>query len=94
MPELGKKPLGGTLLDNETESKNYPRIYLMDSDVDAVPNDAEVGDERLITGKVRVSEMGKAADGSRNASLEVLELYLEDKDKPHPAEAAYPTMKE
>jgi hypothetical protein len=94
MPELGKKPLGGTLLDSETESKNYPRLYLMDGDVDAVPNDAEVGDERLITGKVRVSEMGKSKDGSRNASLEVLEIYLEEKDKPHPAEKIYPTMKE
>jgi hypothetical protein len=94
MPELGSKPLGGTLLDNESESKNYPRLYLMDGDVDAVPNDAEVGDERLITGKVRISEMGKSKDGSRTASLEVLDIYLEEKEKPHPATAIYPTMKD
>tara|TARA_R110000822_G_scaffold82279_4_gene194758 strand:+ start:5986 stop:6273 length:288 start_codon:yes stop_codon:yes gene_type:complete len=92
MPEMGSKPLGGTLLDNETESKNYPRIHLMDNDVTAVPNDAEVGDERMITGKVRISEMGKSKDGSRTASLELLDLYLEEKDKPTPADKMYPTM--
>lgn len=92
MPELGAKPLGGTLMDEQTESRNYPRLYLNDSDVDAVPNDAEPGDERMITGKVRVSEMGKAKDGSRTASLEVLELYLEEKDKPTAAEKMYPSL--
>jgi len=94
MPELGSKPLGGTLLDSESESKHYPTLYLMDGDVDAIPNDADVGDERMITGKVRVSQLGKSKDGSRNATLEVIELYLEEKEKPHPAEKIYPTMKE
>jgi len=94
MPELGSKPLGGTLMDEQSESKNYPRLHLYDGDVDAIPNDAEVGDERTITGKMRVTEMGKAKDGSRTATLEVLELYLEEKDKPDAATKMYPSLME
>jgi len=94
MAEMGKKPLGGTLLDSETESKNYPRVYLSDGDADVVPNDVEVGDERMFTGKVRISEMGASKDGGRTASLEIIEMTLAEKEKPHPATAIYPTMKE
>ena len=48
----------------------------------------------MVTGKVRVSEMGDSADGGRSANLEVLELYLAEKDKPTAADKMYPTMSE
>ncbi len=94
MAELGSKPMNGTLLDSENESKTYPMLYLRDGDAAAVPNDSEVGDERMVTGRVRISEMGSAKDGSKSAELEFLDLTIEEKDKPHPAEKIYPTMKE
>jgi len=94
MPKMGSKPLGGTLIEGGQEPIQYPSIRLMDTEVDAIPSDAKIGDERMITGKVRVSERGNGADGSRTARLEVLELYLEEKSKPTAAEKMYPTMSE
>lgn len=91
MTELGSKPLGGTLLDGAAESKHYPRIHLSDSETDAV-GDHEVGHEVTGTVRVRVSEIGKAADGSRSASLEVLDLTLEEMDKPTAADRMYPSV--
>lgn len=91
MPEMGNKSLGGTLIGGGQESINYPKIYLMDKDAEVVEGH-EVGDEVMITGKVRVSSIGKAADGSRNSELEVLDLYLEEKEGPTLATRLYPTM--
>jgi len=91
MPELGGKPMGGTLIEGGQETKNYPRLYLMDSDTSVI-GDHEVGAEVMGTVKVRISEVGKAADGSRSASLEVIEMYLEEKDKPTAAEKMYPSV--
>jgi hypothetical protein len=92
MPKMGRKLSGGTLIEGGDEKIQYPSIRLMDAEVKAVPSDAKIGDERMVSGKVRVSEMGDGSDGGRSATLEVLELYLEEKDHPTAADKMYPTM--
>ena len=89
--ELGQKPLKGTLIEGADESKNYPRIYLMDGDTSVI-GDHGVGDEVMGVIKVRISEVGSAADGSRTASLEVIEMQLKEKDQPTAADKMYPSV--
>lgn len=89
--ELGNKPLGGTLIEGGQEGKNYPKLYLMDGDASVV-GDHDVGDEVMGTVMVRISEVGKAADGSRSATLEVLDLSLKEKDQPTAADKMYPSL--
>jgi hypothetical protein len=91
--DMGTKPLGGTLIEGGQETINYPTIYLMDGQADAV-GDYEPGDEVLGTIRVRVSSVGKAKDGSRSANLEVLDLQLAPKDAPTAADKMYPSMSE
>ena len=89
---MGSKPPGGTLISGDDDSKVYPKIYLTDADT-AVVGDHEVGHEVMGTLKVRISSVGKAADGSRDVSLEVLELTLAEEGKSSTAATRmYPTM--
>ena len=71
--EMGNKSLGGTLIEGGQEGINYPSLYLQDKDAEVV-GDHDIGDEVMMTGKVRVSSVSKNADGSRSATLEVVEL--------------------
>lgn len=88
--ELGAKNLN-TMLD-EPDARVYPSIYLDGGDTAAVP-DPEVGDERIFTGRVRISSIESSKGGDRSLRLEVIEMQVEGKEQPTAAERAYPTMK-
>ena len=92
MPKMGNRSRSDTLVGSASEEEiHYPKIYLTDMDATVVEGH-EVGHEVVISGKVRVSSIGKSADGSRSAELEVLELYLEEMEEPTVATKMYPTM--
>ncbi len=91
--EMGNKSLGGTLIEGGQEGINYPSLYLQDKDAEVV-GDHDIGDEVMMTGKVRISSISKDADGSRSARFEILEMKLAEKDKPTAADKMYPTMSE
>jgi hypothetical protein len=92
MPELGSKPMN-TMLD-EPDGKVYPTLYLSDADARAILTDAQPGDERMVTGTVRVASVSKSKNGEISGTLEFVSLDMEDKDKPTAATKMYPTMVE
>lgn len=87
--ELGNSRMH-TLMD-APDAKVYPSLHLNDGDSNAVP-DPTPGDERLFTGKVRITSVSMAKNGERSVVLEVLEMSVDPKEKPSVAERAYPTM--
>ncbi|MDA3040714.1 MAG: hypothetical protein O3C27_14520 [Actinomycetota bacterium] len=93
MAELGGKSMH-TMMD-EPDARYYPSLYLSDADARAaVPSDAQPGDERLITGKVRISGITKGKAGAMSAELEIIELNIaaDDSKADSAAKRAYPTM--
>lgn len=95
MPELGNKPLGGTMLSEERpDQRVYPRLYLDDGDAGVIPVDIPVGAEFPMTVKARLSSSSFDADGARSVSLEVLEAYpdLSEHDQSARTGRMYPSM--
>ena len=89
--DMGSTGLG-TMLDTQPDEVTYPTLYLRGSQVGAIPGDGEVGDERMATARIRISEIGSSRSGGKHVVLEILELTVAPKEQPTMAERAYPSM--
>lgn len=95
MPELGNKPLGGTMLsEDRPDQRVYPRLYLDDGDAGMIPVDIPVGVEFPMMVKARLSSSSFDADGERSVSLEILEAYpdLSEHEQSARTGRMYPSM--
>lgn len=93
MPKLGSKLVGGTMLGEDSQIL-YPRLYLDESDAVMIPADLPVGAEFPMMVTARLSSSTFDADGTRSASLEILEAYpdLSEHEQSARNRRMYPSM--